>query len=60
MTAKKKTVSIANTPVRRALARAKRSSLILLFAVGIAAGFVYKQYFQEPPAQPATAQEQTR
>lgn len=43
-------VSIANTPVQRALRRAKRSTLILLFALGILAGFVYRNYFQETPA----------
>ncbi|SBW09810.1 exported hypothetical protein [uncultured delta proteobacterium] len=49
MSTKKKTVSLANTPVQRALAKAKRSTLIILFAVGIAAGFVYKAYFQDKP-----------
>lgn len=49
------TVSLGNTPVQRALKKARRSSLILLFALGITAGFVYKAYFAEqageqPPA----------
>lgn len=43
------TVSIANTPVQRALAKAKRSTLLILFIVGIAAGFVYKTYSTKEP-----------
>lgn len=56
MSDKKVTVSLANTPVRRALARARRSTLLLLFAVGLIAGFVYKAYFADKPApgNPAT------
>ncbi len=53
MNAKRKTVSLANTPVRRALAKAKRSTLVILFVAGIAAGFVYKACFQDN-AQSAT------
>lgn len=54
---KKTTVSLGNTPVQRALKKARRSSLILLFAIGIAAGFVYKAYFAEQAgdAQPPAA-----
>ena len=58
MPKEKTTVSLANTPVQRALAKAKRSLLILLFVLGITAGFVYKAYFQENPgnaAPPAAA-----
>ena len=46
------TVSLANTPVRRALARAKRSTLLLLFAAGLVLGFVYTAHFADetPPA----------
>lgn len=61
MTVKKTTVSIANTPVQRALARARRSTLLILFAVGIIAGLVYKMYFKDEPAPPppaATSQQQ--
>lgn len=49
MSAKKTTVSLANTPVQRALAKAKRSTLVILFVVGITAGFVYKAWFQDKP-----------
>ena len=45
MDTKKATVSLANTPVQRALAKAKRSTLLILFVVGIAAGLIYKTYF---------------
>ena len=45
MDTQKTTVSIANTPVQRALSKAKRSTLLILFIVGITAGFVYKTYF---------------
>ncbi len=38
------TVSLANTPVRRALARARGSTLLLLFAVGLLLGAVYRIY----------------
>lgn len=41
-TKKKTTVSIANTPVQRALARAKRSTLLLLLAAGVVAGYLYR------------------
>jgi len=50
MAKKTTTVSLANTPVQRGLARVKRSSLIILFALGITAGFVYKAFFNEQPA----------
>lgn len=50
MAKKTTTISLANTPVQRALARAKRSSLIILFVLGITAGFVYKAFFSEQPA----------
>lgn len=49
MAKKATTISISNTPVQRALARAKRSSLIILFVLGIAAGFVYKTFFSQQP-----------
>ena len=55
----KTTVSLARTPVQRALAKAKRGTLLLLFALGIAGGFVYKTYFQTAPeaaTPPATTQ----
>ncbi|MCC8193280.1 MAG: hypothetical protein LIP28_01355 [Deltaproteobacteria bacterium] len=54
------TVSLARTPVQRALAKAKRSTLLLLFALGVAAGLIYKAYFQEAPADhapPAASQQ---
>ena len=52
MTEKKTTtVSLGNTPVQRALAKAKKSSLLLLFVIGITAGFVYKTYFAEKPGE---------
>ncbi len=38
---KKSTVSLANTPVQRALRRARRSTLLLLFILGLAAGILY-------------------
>lgn len=44
------TVSLANTPVRRALAKARRSTLLLLFAAGLVMGFVYKAYFADENA----------
>lgn len=49
---KNTTVSLANTPVRRALAKAKRSTLFLVFAAGLVLGFVYKAYSadENPPA----------
>ena len=54
------TVSIKNTPVQRALARAKKSTLLLLLVGGLVAGYVYKQYFAEKTVQdaPATVQQQ--
>ena len=36
------TVSLARTPVRRALARANARILLLLFAAGLAAGLLWK------------------
>ena len=36
------TVSLARTPVRRALARANARILLLLFAAGLAAGLIWK------------------
>jgi hypothetical protein len=36
------TVSLARTPVRRALARADARILLLLFAAGLAAGLIWK------------------
>ncbi len=62
MAEKKSTVSLKNTPVRRALDKAKRSTLLLLFALGLLAGLVYKVYFAERPAaeQPAAATRQQR
>lgn len=50
------TVSLANTPVRRALAKAKRSTLLLLFAAGLVFGFVYKTYFADH-SRPAAVQQ---
>ena len=47
---KKKTLSLANTPVRRALNRAQRSTLLILVAAGFMLGLVYKTYFAEKPA----------
>ncbi len=54
---KRTTFSLANTPVRRALDRAKRSTLILLLASGLVVGFVYKTWFKTPdaPVQPPAA-----
>ena len=49
MQKKTSTVSLAKTPVQRALAKAKRGTLLLLFILGIAGGFVYKTYFQAAP-----------
>ncbi|CAK7008574.1 MAG: hypothetical protein DELT_00348 [Desulfovibrio sp.] len=49
MSTKKSTVSIANTPVQRALAKAKRSTLLILFIVGIVGGIIYKQYVGHNP-----------
>ena len=43
------TISLAKTPVQRALAKAKRSTLLILFVLGLAGGFVYKVYFQTAP-----------
>ena len=62
MTDKKTTVSIANTPVQRALARARRSTLLILFAVGIIGGLVYKMYVKDEPVPtpPATTSQQQR
>lgn len=45
-TQKKKTMSLARTPVRRALDRAKGSSLLLLLAAGFIAGIIYNVYFK--------------
>ena len=45
---KKTTISLAKTPVQRALANTKRSTLLLLFVVGILAGFFCKAYFKDP------------
>ena len=42
------TVSLANTPVRRALARARRSTLIILLLAGFLVGLAYKLYFSRP------------
>lgn len=54
MAKKPMTISLANTPVQRALARAKRSSLIILFILGITCGFVYKAFFSGQPTDAAT------
>ena len=58
MAKKTTTISLANTPVQRALARAKRSSLIILFVLGITAGFVYKAFFNEQDTPSASTTEQ--
>jgi len=54
---KRTTISLANTPVRRALAHAGRSTLMALLLAGVAAGFIHKTCFKAPGArlQPATA-----
>lgn len=51
MEQKKTSVSLSRTPVRRALSRARRSTLLLLLAAGIVTGLLYKAYFKEPAAQ---------
>jgi hypothetical protein len=43
------TVSLANTPVRRALARSRRSWLILLFLGGLVGGLLVKNYLGYNP-----------
>lgn len=48
---KKSTVSMANTPVQRALSRSNRYILLALFIVGMLFGFLYKIYFHKPVAQ---------
>ena len=57
MDTKKNTVSIAKTPVQRALSKAKRSTLLILFIVGIIAGLIYKTYTEKEPGRttPSTA-----
>lgn len=56
---KSTTISVGNTPVQRALKNTKRSTLIILFLLGIAASFVYKSYVQEKPVtQPPAATQQ--
>jgi hypothetical protein len=40
--AARNTVSLARTPVRRALARARSGILLLIFAVGLAVGLFWK------------------
>ena len=62
MTAKKNTVSLASTPVQRALAKAKRSTLLLLFVAGIAFGLVYKSCTKEgvPAGSPPAATQEQR
>jgi hypothetical protein len=57
-TKKGSTVSLANTPVRRALARAKRSSLIILFIVGIVGGIIVKVYLGYNPLTQDMSQQQ--
>lgn len=55
MTKKKSTVSLANTPVQRALSRSSRGGLIILFVLGIASGLAYQVLFNTPP-EPAAPQ----
>lgn len=50
----KSTVSVANTPVRRAVTRSSKTLLLALFILGIAAGWVYNRYWRNTPA-PAPA-----
>lgn len=52
-TKEKKTVSIKNTPVQRALGKSKKPLLLVLFVVGILGGFFYKQYVNDKPFEPA-------
>ncbi|MDL2210634.1 hypothetical protein LJC26_07520 [Desulfovibrio sp. OttesenSCG-928-O18] len=61
MTTEKTTISVTNTPVQRALAKAKRSTLVILFVAGILVAFVYKNYFKDQPAEtPAQTSQQQR
>ena len=56
----KKTVSIKNTPVQRALSRSKKPLLLALFVVGILGGYLYKNYVNDKPfdSTPPAAEQQ--
>jgi len=44
----KTTISLADTPVHRALSRARRSTLVILLLAGFLVGIAYKFYFSQP------------
>lgn len=52
-TKEKKTVSIKNTPVQRALRKSKKPLLLALFIVGILGGYLYKKYVDDTPFETA-------